>query len=110
MYMTDLYHTTQMEDLFRTAALTFSERKDRAKARAILMQSQEYVIEMYICRRYKYHGPESYRRDKLYTGIELIRIVKTMLPDMADIDEENPTLDILENCIRLLNPTDIGTR
>ena len=90
-----------------TRRLTPSERADRAKARTILMQSREYVIEMYLCRRYEYCGPESYRQDKLYTGIELIRIVNLIL-NKDKLDEENPTFDMVDNCIEVLNAVDVG--
>lgn len=106
---TDLF-VSSLDHEIETRKLTVAERADRAKARMILMQSREYVIEMYLCRRYKYNGPESYRQDKLYTGIELIRIVEQLFGEEIDfvIDLENPTFDMLEQCIVILNAIDVG--
>jgi len=107
--MTDLY-VASLDHEIETRKLTSTERSDRAKARTILMQSREYVIEMYLCRRYRYIGPESYRDDKLYTGIEIIRLVDKYLGSHInfDIDLENPTFEMLEDCITILDVDDIG--
>ena len=51
---TDLF-VSSLDHEIETRKLTVAERADRAKARMILMQSREYVIEMYLCRRYKYN-------------------------------------------------------
>tara|TARA_Y100000768_G_scaffold381825_3_gene361126 strand:- start:4262 stop:4624 length:363 start_codon:yes stop_codon:yes gene_type:complete len=106
---TDLF-VSSLDHEIETRKLTVAERADRAKARQILMQSREYVIEMYLCRRYKYNGPESYRIDKLYTGIEIIRIVERLLGEHInfEIDLENPTFEMLEDCITILNVDDVG--